>query len=189
MNLSYVLHSGTETFSITRLTSPFTFELAILQIHMLGEYPDVLPVNYISFTLWGIPYASLLQVRMAIDIGVPDAKAALLPGYMSLAQSIGKIVLGKLATFPRADKIVMYQVALLANCLATTLCPIITNYTGLIIYAIVFGMADGCTSANNMLVVGDLVGRKLLSKGYSMFLLTSAASFLIGPPTAGKIYL
>ncbi len=125
---------------------------------------------------------------MAINLNISRTKAVLLPGYMSLAQTFGKLILGKLATLPRADKIIMYQFALIANCLATTLCPIITTFEGLFAYAVVFGLADGCTSANNMLVVGDLVSRKQLSTGYSIFLVTSAASFLIGPPVAGKIY-
>ena len=120
-----------------------------------------------------------------MDLGVSRTKAALLPGYMALAQSAGKVILGKVATFPRTDKIIMYQVALLANCLATTTCPTITTYGGLIAYAVVFGLQDGCTSANNMLVVGDLVSKKQLSTGYSIFLVTSAASFLLGPPVAG----
>eukprot|EP00794_Sanderia_malayensis_P016678 gene16678-18370_t len=133
-----------------------------------------------------IPFVHL--VRMAVDLGIPKTEAMLIPGYMSLAQTFGKLILGKLATMPRTDKIVMYQFALIANCLATTLCPIITTNEGLIIYAVVFGLADGCTSANNMLVVGDLVSRKQLSTGYSVFLVTSAASFLIGPPVAGLLY-
>ena len=123
-----------------------------------------------------------------MDLGVSRTKAALLPGYMSLAQSAGKVILGKVATFPRTDKIIMYQVALLANCLATTTCPTITTYAGLVVYAVVFGLQDGCTSANNMLVVGDLVSKKQLSTGYSIFLVTSAASFLLGPPVAGRFF-
>ena len=123
---------------------------------------------------------------MAMDLGVSRTNAALLPGYMALAQSAGKVILGKIATFPRVDKVIMYQIALLANCLATTTCPTITTYGGLIAYAVVFGLQDGCTSANNMLVVGDLVSKKQLSAGYSIFLVTSAASFLLGPPVAGK---
>lgn len=122
---------------------------------------------------------------MAMDLDISRTKAVLLPGYMSLAQSAGKLILGKVATLPNTDKVAMYQVALLANCLATTLCPIITSYEGLIVYTVVFGLADGCTSANNMLVVGDLVSKKQLSLGYSVFLVTSAASFLMGPPVAG----
>ena len=128
------------------------------------------------------------QVRMAMDLGVSRTQAALLPGYMALAQSAGKVILGKIATFPRTDKIMMYQVALLANCLATTTCPTITSYSGLVAYAVVFGLQDGCTSANNMLVVGDLVSKKQLSTGYSIFLVTSAASFLLGPPVAGTCH-
>lgn len=121
-----------------------------------------------------------------MDLGVSKTQAALLPGYMALAQSTGKVILGKVATFKKTDKIIMYQFALLANCLATTTCPVITTYAGLIVYAVVFGLQDGCTSANNMLVVGDLVSKKQLSSGYSIFLMTSAASFLMGPPVAGK---
>jgi len=133
-----------------------------------------------------IPFVHL--IRMAMDLGVSRTNAALLPGYMALAQSAGKVILGKIATFPRVDKVIMYQIALLANCLATTTCPTITTYGGLIAYAVVFGLQDGCTSANNMLVVGDLVSKKQLSAGYSIFLVTSAASFLLGPPVAGLLY-
>ena len=125
------------------------------------------------------------QMRMAIDLGASRTKAAFLSSYMAIAQTVGKVIFGQIATFPKCNKVIIYQIALFANCLATTTCPTITTYGGLIAYAVVFGLQDGCTSAYNMLIVGDLVSKKETSTGYSVFLVTSAASFLLGPPLAG----
>ena len=123
---------------------------------------------------------------MARDYGIAGTSADLLPGYLSLSQSCGKVFIGKVFSYGRVNRIVAYQISLFVLSLATTFVPTLTSYPGLIGYAIVFGFSDGCGQATNMIIIGDLAGRKLLPKAYSTFLVCSASAFVVGPPLAGK---
>lgn len=126
------------------------------------------------------------QVKLAEDVGVPKTSANVLPGYLSLAQSVGKVFIGKVFSYGSVNRILAYQISLVVLSIATTFVPVLKTYPGLIGYAIVFGFSDGCGQATNMIIIGDLTGKKLLPKAYSTFLVCSASAFVVGPPIAGK---
>lgn len=122
-----------------------------------------------------------------MDVGVSKGQADLLPGILSLAQSIGKVFIGKVFSYEGVNKIRAYQLSLIALSIATTFVPVLKTYMGLAAYAIAFGFSDGCGQATNMIIIGELAGKKLLPKGYSTFLVCSASAFVVGPPIAGKM--
>jgi len=133
-----------------------------------------------------VPYVHL--VKLSLDTGIPHETSHLLPGVLSLAQSVGKVFIGKVFSYGRVNRIRAYQVSLVALCLATTFVPVLKSATGLFAYAVLFGFSDGCGQATNMIIVGDLAGKKLLAKAYSTFLVCSASAFIVGPPIAGFVY-
>ena len=128
----------------------------------------------------------MAQVKLAEDVGVPKTSANVLPGYLSLSQSVGKVFIGKVFSYGSVNRILAYQISLVVLSIATTFVPVLKTYPGLIAYAIVFGFSDGCGQATNMIIIGDLTGKKLLPKAYSTFLVCSASAFVVGPPIAGK---
>ena len=121
-----------------------------------------------------------------MDLGISHSKAVFLPGCMSMAQAVGKLAAGKITSMPRINKLMLYQILLVFNCLSTTFVPVLTTNTGLVIYAIIFGLAESGTSTMNMVVVRYLTGKDELAKAYSFFLVLCCISFLAGPPLAGE---
>ena len=130
------------------------------------------------------------QVKLSLDEGVSKSQADLLPGLLSLSQSVGKVFIGKVFSYPSVNRIRAYQLSLVALCIATTFVPVLSKtYAGLLAYAIAFGFSDGCGQATNMIIIGDLAGKELLPKAYSTFLVCSASAFVVGPPIAGKCFI
>lgn len=131
----------------------------------------------------------IFQVKLSLDEGVSKSQADLLPGLLSLSQSVGKVFIGKVFSYPSVNRIRAYQLSLVALCIATTFVPVLSkSYAGLLAYAIAFGFSDGCGQATNMIIIGDLAGKELLPKAYSTFLVCSASAFVVGPPIAGMMF-
>lgn len=133
-----------------------------------------------------VPYVHL--VKLSIDVGVSKDNANLLPGLLSLAQSVGKVFIGKVFSYGSVNRILAYQLSLIALSIATTFVPVLKTFPLLIAYAVAFGFSDGCGQATNMIIIGDLAGKELLPKAYSTFLVCSASAFVVGPPIAGAVY-
>ena len=141
---------------------------------------------YLSDLPLDFDYTIPFQVKLSLDVGVPQEQANILPGILSLSQSVGKVFIGKVFSYGKINRIRAYQFSLIALCLATTFVPVLKSALGLFAYAVVFGFSDGCGQATNMIIIGDLAGRELLPKAYSTFLVCSASAFVVGPPLAGK---
>ena len=72
--------------------------------------------------------------------------------------------------------------------IVTTLCPIMSSFTGLLSYTIIYGLFDSCSTVFTLKVVEDVVGEKQLNSGYCLQMIGMAFFMLIGPPVAGKSY-
>ena len=71
----------------------------------------------------------------------------------------------------------------------TTLCPLATNLTGVIIYASSFGMFDGCFVLLIALMTCDIVGSNKLPQALGMLYGVIAVPMIFGPPLAGWYFL
>ena len=128
----------------------------------------------------------LTQVRFALDMDVPVSKASLLLGYVSLAQSLGKVVFGKLTDNQRVHRLYLDQASLLIVSLCHTLCPLFSNYPMLVVYTIIFGFFEGCFHAMVVVISGDIVGKGNLHNALGSIYLMCSFSSIFGPPLAGK---
>eukprot|EP00794_Sanderia_malayensis_P010699 gene10699-11838_t len=126
-------------------------------------------------------------VNMAEGLGVSPFQATILPSTIAISQSIGKILFGQLLTwFQGTTKLVaLVQVCILLSGLVTTMCPLMTDFTGLLAYAILFGLFDACPSVVGFKIIENLVGESNINAGYAIQSSGMAFFLLIGPPTAG----
>ena len=122
---------------------------------------------------------------MAIDLGVSDAKAALLPGILALSESAGKVVSGRLLSYYSNITLHLYQAAWVGMSMSSFACPFAKGFPGLSLYAMCWGFFVGNANGGCVAVVSHLVGRKLVVRAYSIFLLGLSPSVLAGPPIAG----
>ena len=67
----------------------------------------------------------------------------------------------------------------------TTLCPLATTYGGLILYAVSFGMFDGCFVLLIAVVTSDIVGPSKLAQALGALYGVIAVPMIFGPPLAG----
>ena len=70
--------------------------------------------------------------------------------------------------------------------IADFLVPLITDFTGFVIYMISFGIFDGCYVLLQGIAVNDVVGRDNISSGLGIKFFCMAITSFIGPPIAGE---
>ena len=69
--------------------------------------------------------------------------------------------------------------------LVTTLCPLMTGFSGLLSYTIIYGFFDSCSTIFTLNVIEDIVGESNVSAGYALQYVGMSIFMLIGPPAAG----
>ena len=105
---------------------------------------------------------------------------------MSVSSVIGRLGFGKLADHPRVNNLLMFQSCIGVMALATTLCPFVSSeYAGLVVYMIIFGVCEGCIVGTVPMVVADIVGRHKISSAIALLFSSFAAPLTAGPTFAG----
>ena len=123
---------------------------------------------------------------MATDIGVPRSEAVLLPGYLTVAQSFGKLLFGKLADMHQVNRISLYQAVLFTQGIATTLCPLASKYWALVTYTVIFGLTDGCFGLMLGLGTHDVAGPEMMTRAFGCMSAVVALPLMTGPVVTGK---
>lgn len=145
----------------------------------------VIVVGLVLFGFY-IPYVHL--VRHCQDLGVPKNQAAVLVGYIALSQTLGKIFFGRMADHPRVNRVYLYQLCLLICSVLTTLLPVLTTNTSLMVYCWLFGFSDGCFVVLLAILTGDVVGTSKLAPAYGLMYFITGTPMMFGPPVAGWMY-
>lgn len=70
----------------------------------------------------------------------------------------------------------------------TTLCPLATNYVGLIVYTILFGIFDGAFVALIAVLTSDIVGNSKLPSALGFLYLVFSVPIMTGSLIAGAFF-
>lgn len=148
----------------------------------------VLFVIALSFFMlaYFVPFVHLGQ--MAIEYGVEKKKASLLVGFMSVSSTFGRLFFGKISDHPRVNRLYLYQLSMLCMGISNTLCPLMNNYVGLIVYCVAFGFFEGCYVCQCAVLTGDIVGRDKMAPGVGTLFGIKSVPLTLGPPIAGFLY-
>ena len=122
---------------------------------------------------------------MALEYGVPMNKASLLIGFMSVSSTIGRLFFGHIADSKRINRLYMYQISLLGIGVANTLCPLLVNFPGLLVYCTLFGFFEGCYVCQCAVLTGDIVGAERMATGVGTLFGIKSIPLTLGPPLAG----
>jgi len=129
---------------------------------------------------------SLLQVKMALTLGIPVSQGALLLGYFSISAIFGKLLSGRLADLPHVRRLYIF-VTSAAILSASSMCVTAAKtYHGLLAYTIVAGFFDGCFVVTVPLITQDIVGKELMAKAIGSLYGVVAFPLTLGPPVLGK---
>eukprot|EP00795_Rhopilema_esculentum_P012649 gene12649-3356_t len=130
------------------------------EIPLLGIYAYILYVFAMMLVTFGVFIPFVHLVRLAINTGISYSMAVFLPGITSIAQAVGNVGFGKLASLPKYNKLSLCKWATIVIGIVTTFVPTLTSFIGLTAYSFLFGIADGSIAASTMLIVRDLITKE-----------------------------
>ncbi|XP_067285818.1 monocarboxylate transporter 3 [Pseudorasbora parva] len=137
----------------------------------------------------GLFVPTILLVNYAKDQGVPDKDAAFLLSIIGFIDIFARPTCGILASLKwiRPKMSYFFSLALLFNGLTDVCSATSTDYKGLVIFCVFFGLSYGMVGALQFEVLMGIVGTSSFSSALGLVLLIEAVAVLIGPPSAGYL--
>lgn len=137
----------------------------------------------------GLFVPTILLVNYAKDQGVPDKDAAFLLCIIGFIDIFARPTCGLLAGLKwiRPKMAYFFSLALLFNGLTDVCSAKSTDYMGLVIFCVFFGLSYGMVGALQFEVLMSIVGTSGFSSALGLVLLIEAVAVLIGPPSAGEL--
>ncbi|XP_069760269.1 monocarboxylate transporter 2-like isoform X2 [Narcine bancroftii] len=123
----------------------------------------------------------------AKHMGIDDYSAAFLLSILAFVDMFARPSMGLLANsrWIRPKIQYFFSFAVFYNGFCHVMCPLASNYVGLVVYAIFFGFAFGMVSAVLFETLMDLVGAKRFSSAVGLVTIVECGPVLLGPPLAG----
>jgi predicted MFS family arabinose efflux permease len=97
--------------------------------------------NFLTSLAFNTPFIYI--VDQAISMGINANKADLLLSTIGISNTVGRIILGVVSNLKNVNRLYLYSTVITICGIATAIEPFCTNFTGLFIYAIVFGITSG----------------------------------------------
>ncbi|XP_034434566.1 monocarboxylate transporter 2 [Hippoglossus hippoglossus] len=143
--------------------------------------------NVIMFLGFFAPIVFL--AAFAKDMGVDEYSAAFLLSILAFVDMFARPSMGLLANSRWVRPRIQYffSFAVLYNGVCHILCPLVESYTGLVVYAVFFGLAFGMVSSVLFETLMDLVGAPRFSSAVGLTTIVECCPVLLGPPLAGKL--
>lgn len=136
----------------------------------------------------GLFVPPILLVNYAKDTGVPDTEAAFLLSIIGFIDIFARPACGMVAglKWVRPHVAYLFSFSMLFNGLTDICSARASNYTGLVIFCVFFGISYGMVGALQFEVLMAIVGSQKFSSAIGLVLLIEAFAVLIGPPSAGR---
>lgn len=123
--------------------------------------------------------------------GIDEYSAAFLLSIFALVDMVARPATGLIANTkwirPRIQYFFSFSVAY--NGMCHLACPLLPGYTGLVVYAIFFGVAFGMLCALLFEVLMDLVGAQRFSSAVGLATIIECGPVLLGPPISGESHV
>lgn len=126
-------------------------------------------------------------VRFLEGKGVPEAKAARLYIYSGLASLLIRPVIGRLNDVTWINMFYIYSIATGVECVVTFLLPFVITNISLVIYFVVFGLADGAMGCGLPIAVINSLPEKMRPLGIGAYNCLSCFSSACGPALGGLV--
>ncbi|XP_022799294.1 monocarboxylate transporter 4-like isoform X2 [Stylophora pistillata] len=126
-------------------------------------------------------------VRFLEGKGVPEAKAARLYIYSGLASLLIRLVIGQLSDVAWINMFYIYAIATGVECVVTFLLPFVITNISLVIYFVVFGLADGAMGCGLPIGVINSLPEKMRPLGIGAYNCLSCFSSACGPALGGLV--
>lgn len=126
------------------------------------------------------------QVKHCLELGISADSASKLFIFIGVASSVARVVSGRLCDLPCIKTIYVYQFGVLLVGFMTVALPWMKNYTGILVFAVFYGVGDGMfvttTTSLLMFTLDEKDRAAAVGLGSSLLSIGIAG----GPPLAGK---
>ena len=109
----------------------------------------------------------------------------MLPLYMGIGNTIGRLGLGQLLHIRLVHPITTYQIIMVLGGVTALVSALSSTYTHIVIFSILYMAFDGSIQGLDAVVVSIISGQGTFVDAYGITLLTEGISRLIGPPSLG----
>lgn len=120
--------------------------------------------------------------------GIDEYSAAFLLSIFALVDMFARPGTGLVANTKWIRPKIQYffSFSVTYNGLCHLICPLLPGYSGLVVYAVIFGLAFGMVCALLFEVLMDLVGAQRFSSAVGLATIIECGPVLLGPPISGK---
>ncbi|XP_010616978.1 monocarboxylate transporter 4 [Fukomys damarensis] len=142
-----------------------------------------------SIMVLGLFVPPVFVVSYAKDLGVPDTKAAFLLTILGFIDIFARPTAGFITGLKkvRPYSVYLFSFAMFFNGFTDLTGSTASNYGGLVVFCIFFGISYGMVGALQFEVLMAIVGTHKFSSAIGLVLLMEAMAVLIGPPSGGKL--
>ena len=125
-------------------------------------------------------------MKYCLDLGISADLASRLFIFLGLSSSVARVVTGRICDFTWVNTIYIYQFGALLVGFSIVVLPVIRSYTGIVIFAVIYGIGDGIfvTTMNSLLMFSVDEKRRAAALGLGSSLLSLGT--VAGPPFAGE---
>lgn len=148
-------------------------------IYLVGNV--VMFLGFFAPVVFLAPYAK--------DLGIDQYSAAFLLSIFALSDMFVRPTTGLIGNTKWVRPRIQYffSFAVSYNGVCHLLCPLASGYSGLVVYAVFFGLAFGMLSALLFEVLMDLVGAHRFSSAVGLVTIIECGPVLLGPPLSGAL--
>lgn len=142
-----------------------------------------------SIMVLGLFVPPVFVVSYAKDLGVPDTQAAFLLTILGFIDIFARPTAGFVTGLEkvRPYSVYLFSFAMFFNGFTDLTGSTASDYGGLVVFCIFFGISYGMVGALQFEVLMAIVGTQKFSSAIGLVLLLEAIAVLIGPPSGGKL--
>ncbi|XP_053693163.1 monocarboxylate transporter 2 isoform X1 [Sabethes cyaneus] len=140
------------------------------------------------FGMAGLYVPFVYLVDAAVLDGIEQNSASFLISIIGITNTVGRIVCGYVADFPKVDALLMNNICLVISTFAVALTPFCHSYASYIAMAIAFGIAVAGYISLTSIILVDLLGLDKLTNAFGLLILFRGAATIVGSPLAGALY-
>ncbi|XP_036125698.1 monocarboxylate transporter 4 isoform X3 [Molossus molossus] len=161
----------------------------LLDLSVFRDRGFVIYAAAASIMVLGLFVPPVFVVSYAKDLGVPDTRAAFLLTVLGFVDIFARPAAGFVTGLPkvRPYSVYLFSFAMFFNGFTDLTGSTASDYGGLVVFCIFFGISYGMVGALQFEVLMAIVGTHKFSSAIGLVLLLEAIAVLIGPPSGGRL--
>lgn len=161
----------------------------LLDLSVFRDRGFVIYAAAASIMVLGLFVPPVFVVSYAKDLGVPDTRAAFLLTVLGFVDIFARPAAGFITGLPkvRPYSVYLFSFAMFFNGFTDLTGSTASDYGGLVVFCIFFGISYGMVGALQFEVLMAIVGTHTFSSAIGLVLLLEAIAVLIGPPSGGRL--